>query len=66
MGGGTDVDTAFQWLCQRAPGGDFLVVRAAGTDALADPFNRYNTFAQDFLYVEHLKGTTAVSEETAC
>jgi len=158
MGGSTDVDAAFQWLCKRAPGGDFLVVRAAGTDAynpyvqalcpglnsvatliidsvksandpavralvesaevvwiaggdqsnyvnywtntpvqaalnqhiaagrpiggtsaglavltqfvysalgskgitsaeaLADPFNRYNTFAQDFLYVTHLQG----------
>ena len=33
MGGSTDVDAAFQWLCDRAAGGDFLVVRAAGTDA---------------------------------
>ncbi|MBK7904485.1 MAG: cyanophycinase [Proteobacteria bacterium] len=33
MGGSTDVDAAFQWLCARAGGGDFLVVRAAGTDA---------------------------------
>ena len=33
MGGGTDVDAAFQWMCERAGGGDFLVLRAAGTDA---------------------------------
>lgn len=33
MGGSTDVDAAFQWLCQRAGNGDFLVIRAAGTDA---------------------------------
>ena len=33
MGGSTDVDAAFQWLCDRAAGGDFLVVRAAGSDA---------------------------------
>jgi cyanophycinase-like exopeptidase len=33
MGGSTDVDAAFQWLCARAAGGDFLVVRASGTDA---------------------------------
>ncbi len=33
MGGGTDVDAAFQWLCDRADGGDFLVIRARGTDA---------------------------------
>lgn len=33
MGGGTDLDEAFRWLCERADGGDFLVLRAAGTDA---------------------------------
>ena len=32
MGGGTDVDPAFQWMCQRSGGGDFLVIRATGTD----------------------------------
>lgn len=40
MGGSTDVDAAFQWLCQRAQGGDFLVVRATGTDA-------YNPYVYD-------------------
>jgi cyanophycinase-like exopeptidase len=39
MGGSTDVDKAFEWLCQRAQGGDFLVVRATGTDA-------YNPYVQ--------------------
>ncbi len=33
MGGGTDVDAAFQWMCSRSGGGDFLVIRATGTDA---------------------------------
>lgn len=33
MGGGTDLDEAFQWLCERAGGGDFLILRATGTDA---------------------------------
>lgn len=33
MGGGADLDEAFRWLCDRAAGGDFLVLRAAGTDA---------------------------------
>ena len=33
MGGGADLDEAFRWLCARAGGGDFLVLRAAGTDA---------------------------------
>jgi cyanophycinase len=32
MGGGTDLDEAFQWLCDRAGGGDFLVLRATGDD----------------------------------
>ena len=30
MGGGTDVDAAFQWMCQRSGSGDFLVIRANG------------------------------------
>ena len=39
MGGGTDVDAAFQWMCGRAGGGDFLVIRTSGTDA-------YNPYIQ--------------------
>lgn len=33
MGGGTDVDAAFAWMIGRSAGGDFLVIRATGTDA---------------------------------
>jgi cyanophycinase len=32
MGGGADLDEAFQWLCARADGGDLLVLRATGDD----------------------------------
>ena len=32
MGGGEDLDEAFRWLCKRANGGDFLVLRARGDD----------------------------------
>ncbi|MCK7468536.1 MAG: cyanophycinase [Desulfosudis oleivorans] len=32
MGGGTDVDAAFSWLIQKAEG-DFVVIRASGSDA---------------------------------
>src|SRR6266566_9686882 len=39
MGGGLDVDAAFQWMCQRAGGGDFVVIRTSGTDA-------YNPYIQ--------------------
>ena len=30
MGGGTDLYEAFRWLCERARGGDFLILRATG------------------------------------
>jgi cyanophycinase len=33
MGGSTDVDAAFQWMCTLSGNGDFLVIRAAATDA---------------------------------
>jgi len=32
MGGGTDLDEAFQFLCDRADGGDMVVLRARGDD----------------------------------
>jgi cyanophycinase len=37
MGGGSDLDEAFRWLCQKANGGDFLILRAAG----GDDYNAY-------------------------
>ena len=33
MGGSTDVDAAFQWMIGKSGGGDFVVIRASGTDA---------------------------------
>lgn len=33
MGGGTDVDAAFQWMIGKSGGGDFVVIRTTGTDA---------------------------------
>lgn len=33
MGGGTDVDAAFQWMIGKSGGGDFVVIRSTGTDA---------------------------------
>jgi len=32
MGGGTDLDEAFRWLCNRGGVGDFLILRAHGDD----------------------------------
>jgi cyanophycinase len=33
LGGGKDLDEAFGWLCGLSNGGDFLILRATGTDA---------------------------------
>jgi cyanophycinase len=32
MGGGSDLDEAFRWLCQKGNDGDFLILRATGDD----------------------------------
>jgi len=32
MGGGSDVDEAFRWLCAKGNGGDFLILGARGDD----------------------------------
>ena len=40
MGGGTEVDSSMRKLCAWTNGGDFLVIRATGTDA-------YNPYVQD-------------------
>jgi cyanophycinase len=32
MGGGGELDEAFRWLCGKANGGDFLILRARGSD----------------------------------
>jgi cyanophycinase len=36
MGGGKDQDAAFQWMCHKSGGGDFLVIRASGGDGYND------------------------------
>jgi cyanophycinase len=33
MGGGTDVDDGFRWMINKSGNGDFVVIRASGTDA---------------------------------
>jgi len=33
MGGGSDVDEAYRWMIQKSGGGDFVVIRASGSDA---------------------------------
>jgi cyanophycinase-like exopeptidase len=58
MGGGTDVDAAFQWMCQRSGGGDFLVIRATGTDA-------YNPYIQGLCPAENSVATLIIPNATA-
>ena len=36
MGGGRDVDEAFQWMMERGGGGDVLILRASGADGYND------------------------------
>src|ERR1700729_392621 len=40
MGGGTDLDEAFRWLCEKGRGGAFLVLRATRDDAYNAPLNK--------------------------
>jgi cyanophycinase len=58
MGGGTDVDAAFQWMCSRSGGGDFLVIRATGTDA-------YNPYIQQLCPSENSVSTLIIPTTTA-
>ena len=53
MGGGTDVDAAFPWMCQRSGGGDFLVIRTTGTDA-------YNPYIQQLCPKENSVATLII------
>lgn len=48
MGGGSDLDEAFRWLCNKGGGGDFLILRATGDDS-------YNS------YIAGLCGTNSVA-----
>jgi cyanophycinase len=57
MGGGTDQDAALQWLCGHADGGDFLVLRATGTDA-------YNPYVQGLCHLNSV-ATLIIPDRTA-
>ena len=57
-GGGTDVDALFQWMCQRSGNGDFLVIRATGTDA-------YNPYIQQLCPNENSVATLIIPNLTA-
>jgi cyanophycinase len=40
LGGSSDIDDAFRWLCKKANGGDFLILRARGDDDYNPYVNR--------------------------
>jgi len=58
MGGGTDLDQAFQWMCARSDDGDFLVLRASGTDA-------YNPYIQKLCPQENSVATLILPSRVA-
>jgi len=57
-GGGTDVDALYQWMCGRSGNGDFLVIRATGTDA-------YNPYIQQLCPNENSIATLIIPNRTA-
>jgi len=59
MGGGTDLDEAFRFLCERAGGGDLLVLRASGDD-------EYNSSIQKLCKVNSVATVVIPSREAAC
>lgn len=58
LGGGSDLDEAFRWLCAKAPGGDFLVLRAAGGDA-------YNSYVNGLCRLNSMATLVIPSREAA-
>ncbi|HEY1901335.1 MAG TPA: cyanophycinase [Terracidiphilus sp.] len=57
MGGGADLDEAFNWLCSHAGGGDLLVLRATGDDA-------YNPYIQKLCHLNSV-ATIVISNRAA-
>ena len=55
MGGGTDVDAAFVWQCGLSGNGDFLIIRATGTDA-------YNPYIQALCPSENSVATLIIPD----
>jgi cyanophycinase len=57
MGGGRDLDEAFRWLCDRAGGGDFLVLRATNSA-------EYNAYVQKLCHLNSV-ATLVISSRAA-
>jgi cyanophycinase len=65
MGGGSDLDEAFRWLCNQGNGGDFLILRASGDDsynAYVSGLCKANSFATLIIPSREAAEDTAVAE----
>lgn len=58
MGGGSDLDPAFQYMCERAGGGDFIILRASGDDD-------YNPYIQGLCKLNSVSTFILTSREAA-
>ncbi len=58
MGGGDDLDDAFKWMCDRAGGGDFVVLRASGDE-------NYNPYIQGLCKLNSVATIILKSREAA-
>lgn len=58
MGGGTDLDEAFRFLCEKGASGDFLILRAAGDDA-------YNPYVNSLCKMNSVATLIIPSRESA-
>ncbi len=58
MGGGTDLEEAFRFLCDRASAGDFLILRATGKDD-------YNPWVHQFCTLNSVATLVIPSREAA-
>lgn len=64
MGGGSDIDDAFRWLCEKANRGDFLILRARGDDAYnsyVKPLCKLNSVATLIIPDRHAAQDAAVA-----
>lgn len=58
IGGGKDLDEAFRWLCNKGNGGDFLIIRARGSDA-------YNPYVNELCKANSVATLVIPSREAA-
>lgn len=58
MGGGKDVDSAFEWLIRKSGGGDIVVIRASGADG-------YNPYINGLGHVDSVESLVIATPEAA-